>query len=131
LSQDVLLLGWQKDIPRFLESLDVFVLTSLWEGLPISVLEAMAASKAVLVTDTGGVRDVIRDGETGYLVPVRDVGGMKEKLVMLLSDVERRRQCAKAGRQSLTEEHRIETMAQRITALYSDLEAGKDAKHGC
>jgi glycosyltransferase involved in cell wall biosynthesis len=127
LSRDVFLLGWQKDIPRFLRSLDVFVLTSLWEGLPVSVLEAMASSKAVLVTDTGGVRDIVREGQTGYLAPARDVRGMKEKLVMLLTDAERRQQCADAGRRSLTRERRIETMLEHIFAVYKGLEAGKDA----
>jgi glycosyltransferase involved in cell wall biosynthesis len=129
LDQDVFLLGWQKDIPRFLEALDVFVLTSLWEGLPICVIEAMASSKPVLVTDTGGVRDVVSEGQTGYLAPVHDMGCMKEKLVMLLTDPARRRQCADAGRRSLTKSHRLETMTKDIFAIYEGLVNGKDGAH--
>jgi glycosyltransferase involved in cell wall biosynthesis len=126
LSQDVYLLGWQKDIPRFLESLDVFVLTSLWEGLPLSVLEALASSKPVLVTDTGGVRDIVQEGQTGYLAPVRDLVSMKEKLVMLLNDAERRQQCGDAGRRSLSDKHRVATMAKNIFSVYEGLVVRKD-----
>jgi len=64
----IILLGWRRDIARFISSCDVFMLTSLWEGMPISVIEAMAASLPVIVTDTGGVKELIRDGENGFLI---------------------------------------------------------------
>jgi glycosyltransferase involved in cell wall biosynthesis len=81
-----ILTGWCQNIPFILSALDIFVLTSLWEGLPISVLEAMAASVPVVVSDTGGVRDIVKDGENGLLVPPRDLEAISERLTILLKD---------------------------------------------
>src|SRR3989338_4917710 len=65
LEKQIILTGWRRDIPRILSAIDVFVLTSLWEGLPISVLEAMATSKPVITTHTGGVAEIIIEGGAG------------------------------------------------------------------
>ncbi|KKT91591.1 MAG: hypothetical protein UW91_C0030G0001, partial [Parcubacteria group bacterium GW2011_GWF2_45_11] len=67
LPNNMFLLGWREDIPEILSAIDVFALTSLWEGLPISVLEAFASHKPVVATDTGGVREVVFENKTGFL----------------------------------------------------------------
>ena len=79
-----ILTGWRRDIPRVLSSMDVFVLTSLWEGLPIAVLEAMVSQVPVVATNTGGISEIITEGETGFLVPCHDMPSMLEKILALL-----------------------------------------------
>ncbi len=92
LVEQVVLTGWRRDIPRLLSAMDIFVLTSIWEGLPISVLEAMAASLPVVATNTGGVSEIIVDSKTGFLVKRKDMDNMSEKVIMLLEDAGLRRE---------------------------------------
>ena len=84
LRNKLILTGWRKDIPQLLAAMDVFVLTSLWEGLPICVLEAMASARPVVATDTGGIREIISEGRTGFLVPCRSMEEMSQKVAFLL-----------------------------------------------
>ncbi len=85
------LTGWRRDIPRILPALDIFVLTSLWEGLPITVLEAMLAGVPVVVTDTGGIGEVISDSINGYLVRPSDTRALHEKVLRLAQDADLRK----------------------------------------
>jgi glycosyltransferase involved in cell wall biosynthesis len=78
------LLGWRRDVPDLLAAMDVLVLTSRWEGLPIAVLEAMAAGKPVVVMDAGGVAEAVEDGVTGYVVRGRSIQTMAERVLLLL-----------------------------------------------
>ncbi|MCU0666341.1 MAG: glycosyltransferase family 4 protein [Candidatus Omnitrophica bacterium] len=87
LQDDISLLGWREDIAGLIQAMDIFVLTSLWEGLPVSVLEAMAASKPIVATNTGGIREVLRDGENGFLVKPQDAFGIARGLRVLADDV--------------------------------------------
>ena len=91
LDSDVILTGWHEDVPDMLAAMDVFVLTSLWEGLPVVVFEAMSAGIPVVVTDTGGIRDLIIPGKTGYLVDPDNDHKMLEKVLLLLKHDELRR----------------------------------------
>jgi glycosyltransferase involved in cell wall biosynthesis len=120
------LLGWREDVPELLAAMDIFLLTSLFEGLPRSVLQAMAASVPVVVTDTGGVTEVVRNGETGVLVPPSNPGAAAEALVVLARDPERRRRMAEAARSRLGDEFDIRRMVVELEALYEEIlsEAG-------
>jgi len=121
LEQQVILTGWRQDIPRILKALDIFVLTSLWEGLPISVLEAMAASLPVIATNTGGIAEVVSGGKTGFLVPPGDVNRMTEKLNNLLADENLRKQLGENAKTSLGSEFSVENMVKNTENLYWDL----------
>ena len=121
LKQVIILTGWRRDIFRILSSLDVFVLTSLWEGLPISALEAMAASVPVVVTDTGGISEVIRDGETGFLVSPHDSENLLQKLLILLKDKELRVRMGEKAKESLNSNFRIRNTAANTQDIYKDL----------
>jgi len=92
LEDTVILAGWRRDIPRVLTCLDIFVLTSLWEGLPIAALEAISASLPVVATDTGGIAEVVSDGETGFLTKPGDILSFSQKLSVLLRDENLRKQ---------------------------------------
>ncbi|WP_286974258.1 glycosyltransferase [Acetomicrobium sp. UBA5826] len=65
----VVFLGLRRDIPSLLDAADGFVLSSAWEGLPNAVMEAMAAAKPVLAMNVGGVPELVKEGETGFIAP--------------------------------------------------------------
>lgn len=92
------LLGERDDVPEILAGADVFVLSSLSEGMPIAVLEAMAAGLPVVATAVGGVPEVVVEGETGFLVPPGNAEELTRALERLLADRELRRRMGAAGR---------------------------------
>lgn len=92
------LTGTRNDVPELLAASAVFVLSSRSEGLPISVLEAMAAGLPVVASDVGGLREQVVDGETGYLVPSGDAAALADALARLLDDPALRGRLGAAGR---------------------------------
>ena len=98
LGDRVVITGVRDDVPALLPALDVFVLSSRAEGLPVSLLEAMAAGVPAVSTAVGGVPEVVEDGVTGLLVPPEDVEALWSSM-MRLADPERRRRFARAGMQ--------------------------------
>lgn len=124
LQEVVFLTGWRRDIPAILSSIDIFVLTSLWEGLPISVLEAMASSLPVAATDTGGISEVIIEQKTGFLVNPGDMKKMAEKLINLLKSEDMRRTIGQKARDSLGDNFQIENMVKNTQELYNRLYSG-------
>jgi glycosyltransferase involved in cell wall biosynthesis len=84
LEDRIMLAGYRPDIPQVLSALDVLVLPSLYEGLPYTLMEGMAAGCAVVATDVGGNRDLIQHGKTGLLIPPRDVNALADALIRLL-----------------------------------------------
>lgn len=119
LDSDVILTGWREDVPALLAAMDVFVLTSLWEGLPVVVLEAMSAGIPVVATDTGGVRDVIVPGMTGELAGPGDEKMMMQKIIVLLKNEELRCRLAGQGVLKVTnKEFFIEETVKSIEQVY-------------
>lgn len=114
----VILTGWRRDIPRLLSCFDVFVLTSLWEGLPVTALEAMASSKPVIVTDTGGIAECIKDGYNGFLVAAGHIEEMAQKLICLLNDDTLRKRMGSAAKASLNEKCSIDHMVAVTEKIY-------------
>lgn len=121
IKNNCILLGWRQDIAQLLLGIDIFVLTSLWEGLPISVLEAMACAKPVLATNTGGVSELILDGKTGFLVECGNIRQMTERLKILLNDNDLRLRIGQSARDSLGERFSIDCMIKNIDNLYGSL----------
>jgi glycosyltransferase involved in cell wall biosynthesis len=98
LEQRVVLAGERDDVPVLLAESDVFVLSSRSEGLPVSVLEAMAAGLPVVASDVGGLKELVVDGETGLLVPAGDEAALAAALRPLLQNRDLRRRFGAAGR---------------------------------
>jgi glycosyltransferase involved in cell wall biosynthesis len=121
LQKQIILTGWRRDIPEILSITDVLVLTSLWEGLPIVVLEAMAAARPIIATDTGGVGEVVIEDKTGFLVPCRGIKKMSEKLVVLIKNESFRRQIGEAAKNNLGYNFTLENMAKYNQDLYKGL----------
>jgi len=91
ISGAVKLLGNRTDIQAWLQAADIFVLSSLWEGLAISLLEAMAAKLPAVVTAVEGVEEVMKDQENGLIVPIKDSQALAEGMIELIADEEKRR----------------------------------------
>jgi len=120
LENHFLLLGFRDDVQEILPALDVFVLPSLTEGLPNAVLEAMACSKPVIATAVGGVREVVEDGITGFLVPPRDSEALYQAMRRLLLDVQLAQQMGREGRRRVEEFFSLEKEVQSFQRLYED-----------
>ena len=127
LEDKVKLIGWRRDIPEILAASDIFVLTSLWEGLPIAVLEAMAAALPIVATDTGGIGEVVIEGKTGFLAAPGDVSTLAMRLVFLIENRQARQAMGVAGRESLGSIYRQETMQEDIKTLYQNLLKQREA----
>lgn len=91
---NVIFCGFRKDLPEIYADLDVVVLTSLNEGLPVAIIEGMAAAKPVVAFDVGGVKDLIQDNVTGILVPFGDVHKLANSIISLLKDPQ---ECERLG----------------------------------
>lgn len=105
--------AWQDDVASMYAAFDIYSATSRWEGLPLTLLEAMAAERAVVVTAVDGVREVIRHGVDGLLVDVGDSRAMAGHFEQLLVDEHRRGELARAGRARVLECFTIERMMER------------------
>ena len=97
---------------------DVCVLSSRFEGMPNTVLEAMAMAKPVVATAVDGSVELVREGETGLLVPPGDVAALAAAIVDLARDARRRQAMGARAREIAQQEHGIETMIERVEALY-------------
>ncbi|MDR2437560.1 MAG: glycosyltransferase family 4 protein [Endomicrobium sp.] len=86
LKNKILMLGWRTDIAEILKASDIFVLTSLWEGLPCSIIEAMCCAKPVVANSVDGVKEIVVDGKTGFLVEPNNYIKTAEKITYLLND---------------------------------------------
>jgi len=120
LAGDVRLLGWREDVVELLAAMDVFVLTSLFEGLPRVVLQAMAASVPVVATDAGGTAEVVGRG-AGLLVPPGDPGAIAAAVVALARDPEARRRHAATALARLGAEFDIAAMLRAIEDQYDEV----------
>jgi glycosyltransferase involved in cell wall biosynthesis len=125
LNGHVTLTGYRSDVPRLLAALDVFALPSLYEGLPYVLMEAMAAGRAVVATDVGGNRDLVRHGETGILVPPSDVQALAEALLGLLASPHERERLGQAARVAARSRPTPEQMAHQTIQVYVRVLEGK------
>ncbi len=113
--------GWRRDAAELLACADVFVLTSLWEGLPRALVEAMKSGVPSVCYATDGVSDLLRDGENGFAVPQGDVAALAARVSALLSDQALRRRLGAAAAASIGEEFDIDQMVRDQEKLYRRL----------
>lgn len=113
-------LGWRSDLPAIYADLDILALTSKNEGTPVSVIEALAAGRAVVATAVGGVPDLLGRG-AGVLVAPGDPGALADAILGLLRDSEARTRQGAIGRGQVFPEHDAALLVRRIEDLYSSL----------
>jgi glycosyltransferase involved in cell wall biosynthesis len=114
-------LGHRHDVPALLAAADLFVLPSLYEGLPLAVLEAMAAGVPVIATAIGGTDEVVRDGETGTLVPPASSEALAAAITRTLADREHASRLALAARSLVAREYSVASMVRSVSHLYDEL----------
>ena len=126
LPDKVRFLGHRDDVPRLLAASDMLVLPSLYEGLPNIVLEAMRFRKPVVATAAPGTTEVVIDGETGLLVPLKNPPALAKAIRALVDDPDLGRNLGEGGRRRVEDEFGVETMVERFAALYEELAREKN-----
>jgi glycosyltransferase involved in cell wall biosynthesis len=117
-------LGHRDDVPELLAACDLLVLPSLYEGLPLSVLEAMAAGRPVVATAVGGTDEAVLHGETGLLVPAAAPAALAEAIRHLLGDPGRAARMGQAGRARASREFSMARMIREVAGVYDELLEG-------
>jgi glycosyltransferase involved in cell wall biosynthesis len=121
LAEEVAFLGFVGDVPGFLSTVDIFVLPSLYEGLGIAVLEAMAAGRPVVASRTGGIPELVADQVTGLLVPPRDFRALARAIAHLISQNGTLQKMGENGREKVIKEFTVEQMARKNEDFYYEL----------
>jgi glycosyltransferase involved in cell wall biosynthesis len=116
-----LFLGYQEDVARFYDAIDVLVLPSINEGTPVSVIEALAARRPAVATRVGGVPDVVRDGIDGFLVEADDRDALATRLAELAADPELRARMGEAGHARVIERYSVSRLVDDVDRLYREL----------
>jgi glycosyltransferase involved in cell wall biosynthesis len=131
LGDSVRFLGVRHDVPEVMTAADGYVMSSAWEGMPMVLLEAAAAGLPIVATRVGGNHEVVRDGETGYLVPERDADGLATAMRRLtqLPEHERRAMGAR-GREHVRTHYGLQRVAERWEALYREVLSRKKLNPG-
>jgi glycosyltransferase involved in cell wall biosynthesis len=114
-------LGERKDVPQLLSKAQVFVLTTNWEGFPISIIEAMRANLPVIASDVGGISEAVVDNVTGYLVPRGNLDVLVDRLSRILSDAKLRGEFGAAGRAEYIEEFTFKKMVAKVLTVYEEM----------
>jgi glycosyltransferase involved in cell wall biosynthesis len=121
INKHIIFMGQRKDIPELLMAMDIFVLPSIKEGLPIALLEAMAAKKPVIATRVGAIPKVIENNETGVLVEPKDMTGLRDAIMNLLSDRGRMDRLAREGFRRVCTDFSSDKMCQNYLKVYKEL----------
>ena len=119
--KNVIFLGWRNDVKDLLKLLDVFVLPSLWEGLPLSILEAMACSKPVVASNIKGNNELVVHGETGFLVPPENPQKIGERVLELLKNKTLAKAMGQKGYQRVKEKFDIRKTVYLTNLVYETL----------
>jgi len=116
----VRLLGFRRDVPDLIAAADILAVSSLWEGMPNVVLEAMAGAKPVVATDVEGCREIVQPERTGLLVRPRDARALAEGILSLVEHSEKRKQMGLAGQKHVKGHFALGRMVQGNVHLYLD-----------
>jgi glycosyltransferase involved in cell wall biosynthesis len=119
--RQTLFLGFQQDVAPFYAAFDALVLSSLNEGTPVSAIEALAAARPVVATRVGGVPDVVRDGEDGFLVDPGAVDDLAARLATLAADPSLRERMGAAGRDRVLKRYAVDRLVDDVDRLYRSL----------
>jgi glycosyltransferase involved in cell wall biosynthesis len=124
IQNNVIFTGSRTDVEELLACLDIYALASLWEGMPISVLESMASGVPVVATDIPGARDLIRHSENGWLVPPADFKSMAEAICGLIASQSLRYSLARRAEDTV-QQYSNEAVANRYASIYQSLSQEK------
>lgn len=117
----VILAGLQTEVRPYLSAMDIYMMSSVFEGLPIALLEAMSMGCAVVTTDAGGIKEVIRDGQDGYLVSVDGWPALGDRVQKLTANAALRAELAANARARATDAFSMKRMVQELEHVYEKL----------
>jgi glycosyltransferase involved in cell wall biosynthesis len=126
LSENVRFLGLRKDVDRLLHAADLFLLTSVSEGIPLTVIEAMAARLPVVATDVGGMSEIVVNDETGLLATAKDDASLADLILELSLNPDRRRRMGDAGFDRARQLFDESRMCNEYARLYRDMGVGRE-----
>jgi glycosyltransferase involved in cell wall biosynthesis len=125
LEEELILLGHLDQIPELLSVSNIYVTASLREGLPVSVMEAMAMEKPIVGYNIRGVRDLVEDGVNGFLVPLKDINALAEKILYLMEHPEVTVEMGKKGREKIEREFSLKVILPQMEKLYKEILEGR------
>lgn len=128
LDERIKFLGERRDVPDILKASDIFVLASRWEGMPLTLIEAMLARLPVIATRVGGVPELVEENVTGILVPPKDPITLRHALSRLLGNGELRDRLGAMGQRRALERFTVERMITQVKALYHALEPAERSR---
>jgi glycosyltransferase involved in cell wall biosynthesis len=117
------MLGWRRDVPELVRTFDVFLLTSLWEGLPRSLVEGFLSAVPAVASHVDGIGEVVQEGRNGFLVPAGNVEAMAAAVIRLLKDESLRQALGEQARLSV-DDFSAEKMLKDYSKLYETISAG-------
>jgi glycosyltransferase involved in cell wall biosynthesis len=121
LVKHVILAGFRNDVLSVHKAFDIFVMSSITEGLGTSLLDAMASGRPVVATKAGGIPEIVADGETGILVPPRDHGALAAAILRLLADPDLRQRMGRAGLARVRERFSADVMVANTLEVYAEI----------
>jgi len=121
LEKTVRFLGVRRDVPEILGALDAFIMPSRWEGIPLTLLEAMGCGLPVISTKVGRAPEIIQDGVNGRLTPMADPQALAAAILELYREPEKRRQWGEEARRTVLEKYTLEHFLEQFAALYLEL----------
>lgn len=119
LNNKVIMTGYRNDVPEILSAIDISLHTSIWEGTPIAVIEAMMMVKAIVATKVGGIPELIEDGVTGILIPPYDKQAFVDAITTLINDKTLAKRIGETAHQYAKEKFTLESMIENTTKLYN------------
>jgi len=125
LNNNVIMLGYRRDVAEILASLDISLHTSIWEGTPVAIIEAMLMAKPIIASRVGGIPELIEDGSTGILVSPYDKEALAQAIMRLINDKAQASKMGEAARQSAQDKFNLELMIKNITKIYDSLVESK------
>ncbi len=118
LSDRVIFLGYRKDIPQLISSFDIYVLPSLWEGLPLALLEALALGKPIIATDVGGNPEIVENGVNGYIIPPKNSNAITKKILSIYNNKNSIEEIRLNNIKKFKSAFSLETMVQNYSDLF-------------
>lgn len=120
IDQHVFFIGFRKDIPKILSLIDILVVSSLWEGLPLTILETMSAGKPIIAAKVGGIPEAIKNGETGFLVPPKNPEALTGAINDLLADPRKRKEMGEKAKRRALQLFDVERMVKEYSNMYDE-----------
>ena len=128
IAKSFILTGWRQDVPELLSTIDIFVIPSLWEGLPLSIIEAMAMGKPVISSDIPGSRELVMHNNTGLLVPPKNPEQLANAIIDLIQNKDKAKRFANNGQQLVKEKLDMNRIVEQHEEVYERLYKNRTQK---